>query len=417
MYILPFGQSPEVRFSRYLANREKQRTMAPDRASMTKWTLLLVSSLTIMSIITISPVLPQMTKAFSDQPHAAFLVRLILTIPALFIAATAPIAGKLIDRFGRLKLLTGALLLYTVAGSAGIYLQNIYAFLVARALLGVAVGISMTIVVTLVADYYSGAERQRFVGIQIAFMSIGGILFLTLSGFLADVGWRYPFLLYLLALVILPLTWRFLYEPEAIKTIRQGPSRQVKAPAFIFILFVNTLLMWIAFFLVPVQIPFHLVSLGVGRNALIGMALATSTASSAISSYWYHRIKGQRSFSSVYFIGYGLMGIGFTCLALTATYPLAVLSLFFIGMGIGAMMPNTNMWVMLLAPPEIRGQEIGKLTMFWFLGQFLSPFVAQPLIRPFGISGIFGLAGLLLFLLALLFLSLHFLPKVRQFDH
>ena len=80
-------------------------------------------------------------------------------------------------------------------------------------------------------------------------------------------------------------------------------------------------------------------------------------------------------------------------------------------------MPNTNMWVMLLAPPEIRGQEIGKLTMFWFLGQFLSPFVAQPLIRPFGISGIFGLAGLLLFLLALLFLSLHFLPKVRQFDH
>src|SRR6476619_1694780 len=62
-----------------------------------KLTLLLVSSLTIMSIITISPALPQMTAAFSDVKNSAFLVKLVLTIPALMIALFSPVTGRLID--------------------------------------------------------------------------------------------------------------------------------------------------------------------------------------------------------------------------------------------------------------------------------------------------------------------------------
>lgn len=387
-----------------------------DGGGTTKLTLLLVSSLTIMSIITISPVLPQMTQAFSGHPDAPMLVRLILTIPALFIAITAPVAGRLIDRFGRLPLLSGALVLYALAGSAGMYLQEIYAFLIARALLGVAVGISMTIVVTLVADYYTGPERQRFVGIQIAFMSIGGILFLTMSGVLADMGWRYPFLLYLVALIILPLTWRYLHEPEINRPSVHATTTRIKAPAFLYFLFLNTLLMWIAFFLVPVQIPFHLVGLGVKHNALIGLAIATSTASSAVSSYFYHRIKGQRSHLTVFAIGYLLMGCGFGLLALTASYGLAVLALFFLGLGIGMMMPNTNMWVMQLAPPSIRGQEIGKLTTFWFMGQFLSPILLQPIVKQAGTSGAFTMMAILLPIIALAFVLLNRMGSIRRYD-
>ena len=387
-----------------------------DGGGMTKLTLLLVSSLTIMSIITISPVLPQMTQAFSGHQNAAMLVRLILTIPALFIAITAPVAGRLIDRFGRLPLLSGSLLLYALAGSAGLYLQEIYAFLIARALLGIAVGVSMTIVVTLVADYYTGPDRQRFVGIQIAFMSIGGILFLTLSGVLADIGWRYPFLIYLVALIILPFTWRFLYEPDRSIPVTHASINKVKAPAFIYFLFVNTLLMWIAFFLVPVQVPFHLVGLGVKQNALIGLAIATSTASSAVSSYYFHRIKGHRTHLAIFSLGYLLMGCGFGLLAITTVYGLAVLALFFLGLGIGMMMPNTNMWVMQLAPPAIRGQEIGKLTTFWFMGQFLSPILLQPMVKQAGTSGAFTLMAILLPVIALAFVLLNRMGSIRRYD-
>jgi MFS family permease len=73
-----------------------------------KLTLLLVSSLTIMSVITISPALPLMAEEFKDVEKAALLVKLVLTIPALMIAIFSPITGRLIDKYGRLKVLWGA---------------------------------------------------------------------------------------------------------------------------------------------------------------------------------------------------------------------------------------------------------------------------------------------------------------------
>ena len=176
---------------------EKKAKSMENKKWKLKLTLLLVSSLTIMSVITISPALPQMVIAFSDVTNAEFLVKLVLTLPALMIAIFAPITGRLIDRHGRLRILWLSLVLYAISGTAGYFLNNLYHILISRALLGISVGMSMTIVITLIADYFDGKERQKFVGLQIAFMSMGGILFIGLGGILADLSWRYPFLIYL----------------------------------------------------------------------------------------------------------------------------------------------------------------------------------------------------------------------------
>ena len=92
--------------------------MATNKAAL-KLTVLLVSSLTIMSVITISPALPAMSADFEHIPNGQFIVQMVLTIPALFISLTSPLAGILIDRFGRLKLLYLAMVLYAIAGTSG----------------------------------------------------------------------------------------------------------------------------------------------------------------------------------------------------------------------------------------------------------------------------------------------------------
>lgn len=372
-----------------------------------KLTLLLVSSLTIMSVITISPALPQMAAAFSGVKNAAFLVKLVLTIPALMIAVCSPFAGRLIDRHGRLKILRLSLLLYALAGTSGFYLDNLYAILISRAVLGIAVGMSMTIVITLIADYFDGLERQRFVGIQIAFMSLGGILFIGLGGVLADIGWRYPFLIYLFSLAVLPLTLLYLHEPPVtVKT--DGASQRVNAPSLLWMLFVNIMLMWIIFFIIPVQVPFYFKAIGIAKNSIIGAAIAISTAASAISSFFYSKIRTYLSFLSVYAVGYLLMAAGFSCVAVANTYMMVVAAMALAGFGMGMMIPNTNMWVMKITPPAIRGKEIGKLTTFWFLGQFLSPIVVFPLLKHFSLAATFMMAAAFLLLLSAIFLILHF---------
>ncbi len=356
-----------------------------------KTSLLLVSSLTIASMITISASLPDMSAHFKDLPEGPSLVKLSLSLPALFIALTATLAGAFIDRAGRLKLLGAALVLYAVAGSSGFWLNNIYGILAGRALLGVSVGISMTIVTTLVADYYQGQARQQFAGLQIAVMSVAGILFITLGGFLADISWETPFLLYLFALAILPFALRFLPEPASAAVATDTTTKTgVKSPPMIWLVFINVMLMWVLFFILPIQIPFYLKDLGVEKNSLIGIAIAGSTLSSAISSFNYARLKGRFSHGVIFGLGYGLMALAFLVIALGHTYSLVVIGLVIAGLGMGLLIPNANILVMQLAPPSIRGREIGKLTTFWFLGQFIAPLVILPFINEYSQTSVFG---------------------------
>lgn len=199
----------------------------------------------------------------------------------------------------------------------------------------------------------------------------------------------------------------FLREPVVAEK-RNQVNQHGKAPQIIRVLFFNTMLMWIIFFLIPVQIPFYLKAMGIEKNSLTGAAIATATAFSAVSSFSYSRIKGRLGFLSVFSIGYLLMAAGYVCISISATYLLVIVGMMLSGLGMGMMIPNTNMWVMKITPPEIRGKEIGKLTTFWFLGQFLSPVIIFPVLKSFSFSSTFMLASGFLLLMSMVFLIFHF---------
>lgn len=100
------------------------------------------------------------------------------------------------------------MLLYALAGSSGLYAPTLGTLLLGRVLLGLAVGATMTAGSALVADLFAGQERARFLGLQSAFTSLGGVIFLPLGGLLAGIGWRLPFAVYLAALLLVPLALR-----------------------------------------------------------------------------------------------------------------------------------------------------------------------------------------------------------------
>ena len=373
-----------------------------------KLTLLLASSLTIMSMITISASLPDMAITFADVPEGEALVKLSLSFPALFIAISGAVGGRLIDKFGRLKLLGFALFFYAFAGTAGYWLNNLYHILISRALLGICVGLSMTIVTTLIADYYEGRQRQQFAGLQIAVMSLAGIVFVSLGGILADINWRVPFLLYVFSFFILPATLLFLKEPSlASQDVTGQDSTTVRSPSIIWLVFFNVLIMWLLFFIIPVQIPFYLKEIGIEKNSLVGIAIGVSTLFSAISSISYARIKDRFNFQQIFALGYFLMALAYAAIAYGNSYNMVLLGMVLAGLGMGLMIPNANVWVMQLAPMEIRGREIGKLTTFWFTGQFLSPLLLLPFLKYVTQSELFYILGSILLLLSALFFILH----------
>lgn len=368
-----------------------------------KLILLLVSTLTVMSGATISPSLPAMREHFSTVENADYWVKLILTVPALFIVLGAPLAGLTIDRLGRKSMLIASTLLYGIAGSSGFFLNSLVHILIGRAFLGLGVAGVMTSVTTLIADYYSGQARATFMGLQAAFMAFGGVIFLTVGGVLSDFSWRFPFLIYLSALFLLPGLFLWLWEPQRLSpTLPQDvKSSQLKTPLNLLgFVYGTAVLMQVIFYLIPVQLPFYLKTLTPVSATQSGLAIGLCNLFSAIASLLYGRLKARLSFINILQISFVGIALGYGLIGTAKTYPEVLLGLAVSGIGLGFMMPNLTVWLTSETPESIRGRVLGGLTTFFFLGQFLSPILTQPAIQLLNLGKTYSLAGGLMFLLA-----------------
>jgi MFS family permease len=365
--------------------------------------LLWVSTLTVMAGATIAPSLPAMQVHFAEVPNAPYWVRLILTVPALAIAIGAPFVGALIDRLGRKPLLTAALIVYGLAGSSGLWLDEIAPILLGRAFLGVSVAGIMTTAIALIADYYTGSARGQFLGLQSAFMALGGVIFLTVGGFLADLNWRAPFGIYFIALVLVPCVLLVLPEPSR-KVSNEGTS-VLEEPAhlpinLVVLTYAIALLSQIVFYLIPTQLPFYLKELVSANSSQSGMAIALTTLFSAISSLSYQRIKSRLTFINIYGLAFLNMAFGYALVSFAANWGLVLPGLAIAGLGLGLLMPNMNFCLTSIAPGLLRGRVLGGLTTSFFLGQFLSPLASQPLSQAVGLKATYGYAGAVMAVMA-----------------
>lgn len=371
-----------------------------------KLTLLLTSTLTVMAGTTIAPSLPAMEVHFADvEDNAEFWVQLLLTMPAIFIAGGAPLAGQLVDTVGRKPLLIVSAALYGVAGSSGFVLDSLFQMSIGRGFLGLAVAGIMVSVTTLIADYYQGDRRSHFMGLQAAFMSLGGVAFLSVGGIVADLNWRFPFLIYLFSLVLIPPMIGALYEPKSdhpksnLKSDNPAPVESVNGDIpfkLLSLIYGAAFLLQLVFYMVPVHLPFYLRQLAQASASQSGLAIALATLAGAVPSIGYGKIKQKFSFIEILAIAFLLLGIGFVGISLATSYALILVALIPTGLGLGLLMPNLNFWTTTAIPADLRGRALGGLTTCFFLGRFLSPFATQLLRNFTSLSASYALYGIFL---------------------
>ncbi|MBZ0265006.1 MFS transporter [bacterium] len=388
-----------------------------------KLTLLLASSLTIMSGATVAASLPRIQAHFAGQPYVELLTRLILTTPALAIVLFSPVAGWITDRFGRKRLLWSSMILYGIAGAGGGLVDNIYAVLISRFLLGLGVAGVMTPVVALIGDYFDGEERGRFIGTQSAFIGFGGVVFVALGGWLASISWRAPFLIYAIAFTIIPLVFATISEPVhedagLSKTERGSLAKTRKIPLEIkkkaFFIYAVIFSGFIQTYTVPVQGPFYLENEFSATSTQVGLAISGLILAAAILSLNFQRIKRHVPVLGMYAIAFSAFGLGSLAFSRAPTFPLAMASLFLAGSGLGLIMPTSNVWLLQSSPSWARGRLVGGLTTAVFLGQFCSPLLSQPLVQTVGVRSTFLVIGIGVLLLGIAFAVSQLVRERRQ---
>ncbi|MRV73765.1 MFS transporter [Duganella sp. FT92W] len=343
--------------------------------------LLLGSCLPIMAAVLIAPVLPQIMRQFAGVAHADVLVPLALTVPALVVGLASPFAGSIVDRTGRKRLLLAGLVLYSACGTAPLYVESLAAVIASRVGVGIAEAVIMTVCTSLIADYFSGALRERYLAQQTIWASISATLFFGVGGALGEMGWRAPFWLYFAGLLLLPVMALMLWEPQADDAAHgqggsghpDGAGRPFPARAVAGICAI-TFGGAIAFYTLPVHLGFLMNGIGIVSPASIGMAAALGSVANVAGAVSFRRLSA-RGVPASLAIAFAALGAGFLVAASADGYNAMLLGAVLHGYGSGLLVPTMLTWLMRQLQFEERGRGTGMFMASFFSGQFVCPLI------------------------------------------
>jgi MFS family permease len=222
-------------------------------SKLLKPTILSISLLTIMASAAISPALKMIGDAF---PHVdSTVIRYILVLPNLLVIPVSLFTGWLVTRINKKLVLEIGLITYLIGGVGGGFSQNIVLLLVMRGVLGIGLGMIMPLSVSLITDFFEGQERAKMLGLSSAVNQLGGILLLSVAGWLAAINWQTTFWVYTLAACTILLTLIWLPSPPE---ARIKEKVKVKLPGEVFLLALIGTFMMIAFYVVNTDLSFFI---------------------------------------------------------------------------------------------------------------------------------------------------------------
>lgn len=364
--------------------------------------LLAASCMPVLGSVLIAPVLPQMSEHFAGTPRAAVLVPVVLTVPALVLGLTAPFAGLVVDRIDRKRLLLFAMVAYTVVGTAPLYLDALGAILASRVLLGLTEAAIMTCCTTLIGDYWSGTRRARYLGMQVLVTAFVATAFLLVGGALGVLGWRTPFWVYLVAVLLVVPMARLLWQPSRPEADRTARRLEPLPWSLLLVPCLITVFGGALFYALPVQLPFVLTAWGITSAAMIGLISAIMSLATAIGAALFGRLS-RFPVRTLVPIELGVAALGLGVVFVAPSVPVVTVGAVFTGFGTGLLLPTLLLWATHRLDFEQRGRGTGLWTGTMFLGQFTSPLLIAAIgVGAGGLQPALGVFGAVTLALALL---------------
>lgn len=336
------------------------------------FTLLLVSSLTIMVGTVIAPSLTGIVKNINFGFSPSWLI----TLPSLGVVVFAPFVGRLINKLGIFNLLIISLVPYAVLGVLGAFITNDYLLILNRFLLGVVtVGVQVS-VTAYIAAFFSGEARMKMIAWQGMSIELGGVIFLGIGGVLGEMNWQYPFYVYSVALLCLALVLRTLPKPATkIQEKEAVLSTNKKSKLKVRLIFVASLFAMMLFFVSFVTLPLYLPESFGFSESKTGYLMAFISVVAVISASQMPKIVKKIGDSKTVALGFLLFTLSYAVLAIAGTISLLILMAIFMGIGFGFTIPLLNHMMIEASTLQNQGKNLGLYSMGVFGGQFLSTFI------------------------------------------
>ncbi len=343
-------------------------------------TIISIAMATVMAGAAISPAIGLIAANFPNADPV--LIKLILTAPSLIIIPFSFVSSYLTTKMSKRAIVLMGLVIYIISGVGAQFTNSIETLLAFRFALGAGVGLVMPLSISLISDHFVGREQVKMMGYSSAFSNLGGIVTMTLAGFLATYGWNVPFNVYWMGAVIFILVYFFLPTNTPVKP--HGDSgRKVKLPLSVYGYALASGSIMLVYYGIATNMAIYLEQGKIGGSGIAGIVMSFTTIGGMITSLTLAQLQETlKKFLiplSVLF-----MGIAFATLSLTSSIPLILLAVCFVGLGQGILFPLINLKALGLVNPLQSDRVIAVVSSCIYIGQFSSPLVLDSIARALG---------------------------------
>lgn len=362
----------------------------------------------VLALIVVSPLVAEISRYFAEhadhgvvlslpfydvQPQVA--AQLMITLLNIGIMFAGPLLGLLAERVGYTRLLTIALGIYAVAGSAGLYLQSPAGLLLSRLLLGlVAASISISCY-SLIGLRFKGERRAKMLGYQSALVMLTGLIGLEASGEIAQLAgsWRAPFAMYLLAIPMFALSLFASKPPGSVQT-EKAPAIWVLAPMWP--LYLTLIPFNLAIYMTSVHLSFVLAGDGLPDPSYQAPIMASSFLMNIATSLLYSRIGARFSRRQIFTALLAIFATSDIIIGFATGWIGTTIGTWIAGLGGGLMTPFFVNIILNRAPEAARARAIGLMYTAMYVGDFANPFLITPLRLKVGNHEVFAIMGAIL---------------------
>ncbi|WP_435237374.1 MFS transporter [Psychromonas sp. PT13] len=353
-----------------------------------RYTLLFISCLTIMVGCVLAPGLTSISTQMGVADKATWLI----TLPSLGAVVFAPFAGRLIDRFGAYQSMFIGLFFYGLVGAIGVFFHGDSTVFINRFVLGSITAVVMASGTVLISEWYQGNARLNMIAKQGMSIELGGVIFLFIGGVLAEMGWQWPFLLYLFAWVFLLMLYLYVppSSPNTLEKTHQPTSEKNDIPQSLITVYLSAGASMIAFFAVIVTLPLQLSTLGFSESET-GRFLAFISLVAVLTVIGMPKLLGRIGNNATLIIAFISYSIAHIAFYFSTDIFILIMGTIFAGIGFGLSIPLLNHMTVEQSSVDNRGRNLSYITMAVFSGQFLTSFLE---FIPGNSQNVFGFATL-----------------------
>jgi MFS family permease len=297
--------------------------------------------------------------------------------------------------------MVGAAALFGLAGAAPFFLHNLPAILATRFATAAAAAAIATIGQAMIGDHFPPEKRPGWMGLFIAVGMVTGFLCFPASGVLGEIGWRWPFLIYLIGLAIalfavagMPSHAPASQTPHAADAAAEAPKpaptkAAARAANYPMQLFFLAFMTGPIFTLPSIYLSFYTHRFGYDGPSATSALLTVSAVVSACAAMSYGRARKRLSTGFIFGFGFGLGALGLLVLALAPNIWVCGVAMAMTGLAIGCVHPNVFAAVIDSVDERHRGRAVGITQAAGSLAPAVGVTALEPLVSQLGIGGIY----------------------------